>query len=131
MLSVPALACCRETTDQHIGTILLYRLFYRIHHLFPVPEREGLIRRLAETEIDKLGKELSGAIQLPGPHHFIGTDQPQCSPLFIAQDILPAITAGKRQINSIDMVVMHQVCDQPGILIVRMCSDVHYGTQSL
>src|SRR5262245_36925469 len=129
MMTVTAFAGGRKPRNDHIGLELPDHPNHIAQDLFLVPFCECLLRALRVTEVERTSEELLSSIHPSRGQELLRPDQSQFNSLFVPYQVLSSVAPRHRQVTGADHAVLGKVGDQPGILIIRMCSYVQYGAE--
>src|SRR5260370_1184741 len=89
----------------------------------PTPLFKRFLGRFAEPEIDRPREKLLGAVDSPGRQKFLSANHSQRVALFRANQILPALAAGEREIARPHLAATREIGQNRCVFIVRMGGD--------
>src|SRR5438128_2745684 len=90
-----------ETRHQNVRPEFPDHPYDVCQNFVPLPNPQGFIRTLGETEVDRTGEELPGMILLPRGEEFLGPDYSKFFPEFRPNQVLSTIAASHRQIPGV------------------------------
>ena len=87
------------------------------------PEAERFVGRFREAEVVGAREELPSPVQLARRQQLFGANDPQLRPQLGADQILPALAAGQREVGRLHPHAARQQHEQLGVFIVGMGAD--------
>ncbi len=106
MLPVPGPVVGWKPRDDHIGLKLSDYPYYVRQHLVFDPEFQRLFSAFAIPKIKGTGKELLCTVEPSGSQQFLRSYQTKLNTLFIAYQVLPAISTCNREIARSDEILI-------------------------
>src|SRR6185312_1571552 len=98
-MSMAAFARGRKPGDNYIRLEFSNHPNYIAQNFLFVPKLKSFNRTFSKAKIKSTGKKLFCTINSSGGKQFLRSNQTQRTPLFIADQILPAITACHAQVS--------------------------------
>ena len=93
------------------------------------PFLQRLVGGARESEIDRAGEELLGAIDLARRQQFLRADDAELCALFGADQVLAAFAARQRKIRRAHVPAAREVREYGGTLVVGVGRDVQHRSQ--
>ncbi len=81
---------------------------------------ERLVGSLGVAEIDRPGEELLGAVDPAGGEELLRADHAEEIALFVADEVLPAVASGEREITGAHQLLVLEPCEHGRVLVVGM-----------
>jgi hypothetical protein len=140
MLPMPRITIGRKTANDNIGPEAAHYLHGISGKHIAGPVFECLIISFGKPKINRSCKKLLRAVHTARLYQLMCAYKPQRCALLTTQEILTSIgtgdwssdvcssdlsiASGEREICSMNVPVVNEICQQAGILIIRMCCHV-------
>src|SRR5690348_3792210 len=98
-MPVATFARCRKPGNNYIRLKFSDYPNHITQNFLFVPKLKSFNRTFCKAKIKSTGKKLFCAINSSGGKQFLRSDQTQRTPLFVAYEVLPAITACHAQVS--------------------------------
>src|SRR5438105_12170740 len=98
-MSVAAFARRRKARHDHIGLKFADDPHDIGENSVAIPDRERLLRRFAEPEVERTREELFGAVDAARRQQLLRADDAEELAFFVADEVLAAVAARQRQIT--------------------------------
>jgi hypothetical protein len=123
VLSVPVAGSAGEDGDDHVRPEGAHHRHHILENRVARPVTEGLLGALGEAEVVGAGEELPPAVDAPGGEQLLGADDAERLPQLVADQVLPPVAAGEREVGRLDAAAARQPGDEVGVLVVRVRGD--------
>ena len=117
----------RKTRDEHVGTKSADDAHDVGEDVVAIPEGERFLVAFRETEIVGAGEKLHAAVDAPRGEQFLGADDPERGAEFGADEVLPAVAAGEREVAGAIAVRAGEAGDQARVFVVGVGGDVKHA----
>src|SRR5690606_29157717 len=120
-------AVFREAADDDVGAELADHPYRVGQHPVMAPNGERLIGALGKAEIVGPAEKLFCTVYSPRGEKLLGADEAQILSLLIPNEVLAAVSPGQGEVGRAVFLAVGQVGQQPGVFVVRMCSNIQYA----